>query len=418
MKTINDVVLNNLCTSCGICKAVCPKKCITYKNENGQYVPVINDKKCISCGICLDTCPGYQINYPIEKDKNNVDFFVGNYKKCYISYYKNIKSRLNSSSGGMIMGLVQALLLEKEYDCAFLVDTFNYENFVSSKLVLNGEVRDIHAKSRYVSVSMENLIAYMLNNKQKKIIIVAVSCAISGIVKVIDKYHLQRENYLLLGLFCELTFSYKIYEYFCNEKFHNANSIEQLIFKSKEKTGWPGNVKLISKNGEVVFCEARDRMLVKKYFQLERCLYCIDKLNQFADISFGDNYTNYYSEKEGTSCVIVRTTLGEKILNKYQSLFVTYPINISEIIKSQKITDKLFNLKNAKILLDNKKIDLYPGLLNKVILNKNDIVKFQNCLNKINVGRKYPKSRYTIKLEVKKQKIKSNIVKIVKGKLK
>lgn len=53
-----------------------------------------------------------------------------------------------------------------------------------------------------------------------------------------------------------------------------------------------------------------------------------------------------------------------------------------------------------------------------MILNKNDIVKFQNCLNKINVGRKYPKSRYTIKLEVKKQKIKSNIVKIVKGKLK
>jgi coenzyme F420-reducing hydrogenase beta subunit len=62
-------------------------------------------------------------------------------------------------------------------------------------------------------------------------------------------------------------------------------------------------------------------MFCKRYFGLNRCLYCYDKLNNLADISFGDCYIKGKTDKEGKSNIIIRTGKGEQIFNRCSQLF-------------------------------------------------------------------------------------------------
>ncbi len=55
-------------------------------------------------------------------------------------------------------------------------------------------------------------------------------------------------------------------------------------------------------------------MRVKEIFQLKRCIYCCDKLNQFADISLGDDYVNHKGSMQvnGRNLVVLRTQEGKR----------------------------------------------------------------------------------------------------------
>lgn len=66
-------------------------------------------------------------------------------------------------------------------------------------------------------------------------------------------------------------------------------------FKNKDSGGWPGNMKFYFSDGKCVFKNKSERVKIKDYFKPERCVYCVDKLNVFADISLGDNYTDQNS---------------------------------------------------------------------------------------------------------------------------
>ncbi len=78
-------------------------------------------------------------------------------------------------------------------------------------------------------------------------------------------------------------------------------------------------------------------MNVKEFFCPERCLYCLDKLNPFADIATGDNYTGQFSKPNGTSCLFIRTELGEKIFDRYKHLFAVDKVDADLIAKTQNI---------------------------------------------------------------------------------
>lgn len=99
-------------------------------------------------------------------------------------------------------------------------------------------------KSRYISVSQEDVVRYMLAHREEKIIITGTSCAIQGISNVIRKFHLKRENYLLIGLFCDKLMTYHVWDYF-NSIHDNEGILTELYFRDKEKNGWPGDLKLV-----------------------------------------------------------------------------------------------------------------------------------------------------------------------------
>ena len=54
------------CTGCNACAYICPKKCISFKNDETYDIayPVIDETQCINCGKCKKVC---QMNIdPVE----------------------------------------------------------------------------------------------------------------------------------------------------------------------------------------------------------------------------------------------------------------------------------------------------------------------------------------------------------------
>ena len=402
-------VKKNLCTSCGICKAVCPKDCIEFKRFYGQYVPHIISNKCIDCGTCLDICPGYQVK--IEKfymDANMPmpdDIYIGHYDDCYNSYARDGGVQKNSASGGCITSIVNKLLEEELYNRAFLVGGYSYDDYIGTCSYQKGDSLKDTMGSRYIPISHYEMIKHVLINRNDKIIIIGTSCVIHGFLNVVSKFKLKRDNYLILGLFCERIFNYNVYNYF--SKYGNPNSkLEKLHFKTKENYCWPGRVKLEYLNGECRYLPASERVILKDFFQLERCLYCIDKLNQFADISLGDNYTGKNNHEMGSNSIIVRTKKGSVIWDYVNDLFVNSKASINDICRSQYIYAKIENLQFASVLKDKSKIDLYPDLpLQKV--NSNIHAVLINKLNAIELGRDFDKRKFKLLSKIKLIKIKN-----------
>ena len=407
----------NLCSGCGICVGVCPKKCLSWKYEKGMYYPYIDANSCISCGICKKVCPGLSHRYEKNEGYKAVE---GKILISYSAWSKSPEIRHVSASGGVVSSIIQYLLENKIYDRAFLVDSYDYHQQVLTRLVTVQDVENIsvsdYPKSRYIPVSHENAIAYMKSNRSKKVILIGTSCAIRGFTSAIELLNLKRENYLMIGLFCDRVFNYNVADYYQQSVFCHNKKLEKLHFKNKESGGWPGNMKFIFTDGTVAYQDKAERVKIKDYFMPERCLYCIDKLNVYADISVGDNYTQQDSSLLGSNSVIIRTDVGMAVWNRMKTLLEYKMVSVEKIMKAQYIDGRLNNFYYGK--LKEKVISKKTG--EQIVLNEGIIVTqdpqiyrkvWKNNLNMLKAGETYRENPKELQKQMKaaKKKRKSGV---------
>ena len=349
-----------LCLSCEICMAVCPADAIAMEYKFGQFLPKVNEEKCSNCGHCLAVCPGIDLD-PSELGckKDFIEAFMGNCLECYTAHSKNFSIRQKSSSGGLVTTLVTELMKNKEFDAAFVLD---FDKFIGkpARLKATNEINEIlkSAKSKYIPASVYDVIKTLQKQDRKRYVIVGTPCQIYGIKKFISKFEISEENLLFLGLFCAQTMNFNVIQYF-EDKFRKQN--EKLVkfeFRTKDKGGWPGHTKLVFDSGRKLIVDRSIRLELKKFFQLNRCLFCLDKMNRFADISFGDCYIEGKGSFHGKSSVIVRTIKGKQIFQKYSKLFAVERENWKKIAESQNPTDIRENLGYTKFFI--KKQGLSP----------------------------------------------------------
>ncbi len=339
MKTVALTRENGLCCSCGICAGACPKSCIRYERSQGIFLPVIDESQCVGCGLCLKVCPGIQIDYRCDGSSISAkDATRGPVLNAYVTWSKDAGLRHRGASGGTVMTMVRELLRQGAYDGAFCVATYQYDEQVKTELVEPDTELERCSKSRYLPVSHEIAVRFIRQNPTKRLILVGTSCAISGLCKTIEQFRLNRENYLLIGLFCERLFQYNIFNYFANRPECKGRKLTELHFKNKESGGWPGNPKLMFADGSSIYLDAADRTAMKDFFQPERCMYCIDKLNVFADISCGDNYTQENDSPLGANSTIVRTQRGQDAFRLIENTLEIRDSSIEAIEKAQ-VTD-------------------------------------------------------------------------------
>ena len=140
------------------------------------------------------------------------------------------------------------------------------------------------AKSKYLPVSMEDTVSFIKDHPEKRVIVVATPCQIAGIKKFLLELGLNDKNLLFCGLFCEKTLNMNIIDYYQKVFGENEEIINEYFFRTKKDGRWPGHTRIRFNSGREVTIHRRVRMQLKEYFQLHRCVYCIDKLNQLADI--------------------------------------------------------------------------------------------------------------------------------------
>ena len=357
-KSIQQVVNSGQCCSCGICTGVCPKSAISLEMKKGIPTPRIHEENCIQCGLCVDVCPGKSgIDEVVSIKPNEVKTYcIGDYKATEICHTTNEVLLKKATSGGVISSIISTILREKSvygYVAAFVVKSNNFETTVKTEICKEPEQVTGSEKSRYISVSQEDVVRYMLAHREEKIIITGTSCAIQGISNVIRKFHLKRENYLLIGLFCDKLMTYHVWDYF-NSIHDNEGILTELYFRDKEKNGWPGDLKLVQKNTTVVLPK-KMRSQVKDFFCHPRCIYCIDKLNRYSDISVGDNYTGENTYPMGSSCVIIRSDCGMKAYQSIKDTCVTYNTSIKKIVDSQEVLKRLENYRFTRFKFSKEK---------------------------------------------------------------
>lgn len=380
--TVMETKKLDLCVSCEICLAVCPENAIKMDFAFGQFLPKVDNEKCSKCGLCLDLCPGIEIDPQKLRFKSISDGMLnGNCIESFTAFSNDLKIRRNSMSGGLITNLITELIRTNEFDAAFVLD-FEIFKGKPARLKAKNEISEIikAAKSKYVPVSVYNVVK-ALQNDNKRYIIVCTPCQIHGIKKLIKKFHISDEKLLFLGLFCDKTLNFNIIRFFEDNYKKSNEKLIKFDFRTKEKHGWPGFTKLSFNSGRELFVDRKVRIQLKRYFLLNRCLFCYDKLNMNADISFGDCYIRGKEDRDGRSSVIIRTRKGKEVFERFSYFFTTEKEMVEQIRESQNLKSQKNNLTYAKVFL--KKYNLYCDAISDYKINKNaerTLSKFQNYI--------------------------------------
>ena len=364
MYTVASTVEQGLCCSCGICKGVCPKNCITYHREHGLFLPLIDSETCISCGLCANACPG--LGHAYEPKATAADTVSGEVIDCCNAWSRDPDLRHVSASGGVVSTIVSTLLKSGTYDSVFTLDSYDYRDVLKARRYTAEDYcidwkKSSTPKSRYLPVSHEETVSYIRAHRSERIIIIGTSCAIRGIQSVIEGLALPREQYLFIGLFCDKVFNYNVLQYW-NHTYSPDSVIEQLHFKNKESGGWPGDMKLFPSEKEPFYAPLSDRARAKAYFMPERCLYCADKLNACADISVGDNYTGKDESKLGSNSVILRTKIGKQAWEAALPNLESREVPLGDIQKAQALDMRLNNVYFGDLKTTSEDIDLNRGV--------------------------------------------------------
>lgn len=358
--TVDKTRSLDLCICCEICSVVCPVEAISMECEKGLFLPKIDYAECTHCGFCLKLCPGVDVDpRNLRNQPFTSDIFYGPVLDSFVAYTNDRRILQNSTSGGLITHLTIELIKSKEFDLAFILD-FDKFNGEPARLKGTDNIDQIlkSAKSKYVPVSLSDVVR-AIKNTYGRYIIIGMACQFQGIKKILRDNEISEENLLFLGLFCDGTLNFNLMQYFENIYRKRSEQLIKFDFRNKEKRGWPGDLKLYFNSGREIIVDRKKRIRLKKFFRLNRCLFCLDKLNTLADIAFGDCYIKDKTSVEGRSNIITRTKKGQAIFERYCHLFSLERINVCEVRESQGLANKKANLENVRILV--KANDVYEN---------------------------------------------------------
>jgi coenzyme F420 hydrogenase subunit beta len=390
-KNISYVTSNGLCTSCGICKGVCGKKCITFQYGKERNLPVVDETKCIQCGQCISVCPGIGIQLnQYSKDlfattrgieKNT---YCGYYLNTYTGYSTNEEIRYHSASGGMVTQFLLYLLDRKIIDGAVVVGYKKDDPLCPYPFIATTKEEIMQSRgSKYVVVSYDEIMS-QLKKVDKRLVLVGLPCQIQGFRKLAQKS--KKISRCIIGYFaiyCSLNKTKHSIDYYLYR--YNVNRKEVSYFSFRDD-GCLGYMKIADKKGVVI----KKVPYIKywhgthSFFVNNRCILCTDHFGELADISFGDIHIEPFKHDTiGISSLITRSGEWERHLQGcfYVGDIVITPISIDTLVSSQ-IYSKIYK-KGAGIKVNflfrkllNKPIPQYDVIFDAKITIKNILQEF------------------------------------------
>lgn len=338
--------MNDLCTGCGTCIALCPNNALSMviNEKKGIYIPKVNSQSCTNCGLCNRICPGYEVDFEnlnrsiFGKDAN--DYQIGNYTSCYVGHSLEENIRYNSSSGGLITALI-IFALEKGMINGAIITRMNRDKPLEPEPFIARTKEEIieACGSKYCPVPANIALKEILSSKKgEKFAVIGLPCHIHGLRKAeeIDN-ELKDRIALHIGIMCSRTPNLLATRYILKKFNIKEKDVKKISYRG---LGWPGGMKISSKYEQRIIPYFK---YWTKVFDLcfipNRCNLCYDGTNEFADISFGDAWLpEFIQEKIGKSIIVERTSIGREFLRDASDnkIIDLKTLEISKLKQSQK----------------------------------------------------------------------------------
>lgn len=367
--TISKVVKLNLCSGCGTCAALCPKKAISMEIDEtkGVYIAKITKEKCTECQVCFAVCPGHGTDYNelnmeiFGKDPENI--LIGNYLNCYSGNSTNYDIRYNSSSGGLITQTLIFALEEGLIDGAIVTRMKKEKPLEPEPFIARTKEEIIEASgSKYCPVPLNVALEEALK-MEGKFAIVGLPCHIDGLRKA-EKVNkkIKQKIVLRLGIFCNHSPNFYATKTLLKKLKVEEKDVNKISYRGE---GYPGMLKILSTKGKRNLVQSTSWSLIGSYFFYpNRCLCCSNGICELADISFGDAWLPEMSEEKiGISVLISKTEFGDQLLNKMESK--------NQIRLNQLDPKKVVQSQEGMLYTKKKKTKAYKHLFGAVPENNN-----------------------------------------------
>lgn len=358
------------CCGCWACENICPKKCITMKEDHeGFRYPKIDEDSCINCGLCERVCP---IKLPKQNDAIPLS---------YVIQHKNSQVLRTSTSGGFFTSIAK-YAIEKGgvvFGAAFDV---NMELRHSYSETLEGCKK--FRGSKYVQSLIGDTYkqAKRFLDAGRMVVFSGTPCQIAGLYGFLKER--IYENLITVDLVChgvpspllfrkyisfyEKKGKSKIINYLSRDKYYGYDySTATIFFDNKKKQYHKG-----------MEADIMLRLYFKNICSRPSCYNCHFKtLNRVSDFTIFDCWNAQSVSKKfsrnGATNVFIHTPKGQLVFDKIKEDFLFASSQINFIIEHDGLMIKHFvpvNSERDEFFNDLNKQDI-KYIENKYLNNSN-----------------------------------------------
>jgi coenzyme F420-reducing hydrogenase beta subunit len=351
-----DLVINNgYCIGCGNCASVDNSPLVMNKNDEGKYIPELENKSDNYDNIeVLSVCPFMNNEYnediigdKLYKDIINIKHskYTGYYLNNYAGYVKNNEYRMNGSSGGMGTWLAAKLLEENLVDGIIHVkEVDNSDKLFSYQISRNINELKKGSKSKYYPIESSEMIEYIKNNPGEYAL-VGIPCFIKAIRMLsLENEIINQRIKFTIGLVCGHLKS----DYFAKSiawelgiKPDQINNIDfRIKYEDKPANRYGLEVEGLINDEKVKREAVSSSLYVTNWghglFKYKACDYCDDVLAENADITIGDAWLpEYVKDNQGTNIITIRNHMIDEIINNYRNEIYLEELSVDKIFSSQ-----------------------------------------------------------------------------------
>ena len=297
-----NVVLKELCSSCGACVLVCPFTCLEYHEERPHLV-----KKCEVCGICPRVCPRLEL---LQRDLEKLTFGrehqpdekFGVFRRLVIAQATDDAILRACQDGGVVSALLTHAFDTGLIDSAVVSDTSKDKPWLAlPRLISSSQDIPQCAGTRYTYSPSLLALRDAVEHKRKSLAFVGTPCQIQSLRKI-EAFPLKKYASMIkftIGLMCTECFAHEGLM-----KRHIEGTLGVSLTDIK-KINIKGKVLISTGSGQTITLPLQEA----KQYTRKGCLPCTDFSAELADISAGG------LGLDGWTFTILRSKKGEEIFD-------------------------------------------------------------------------------------------------------
>lgn len=314
------------CCGCQACANVCPNQCISFMTDDeGFLYPIVNKVLCSDCNLCEKVCPAIQ-------EGKQADFL-----KSYAFINKNDETRFKSSSGGVFGEIAKYVLARGGYVFGAAIDINNLVEHICIDKV--SELTKIQ-KSKYLQSDIKASYkhAKTLLEAGELVLFSGTPCQIKALKSFLRK---EYDNLISIDVACHGVPSLKVWNTYLDHIGINKKNPYSFDFRDKTKP-WHNYSLTIKQEDRIIISESCDKnpfllSFIYKLCNRPSCHHCPAKsFTSGSDIMLADYWgiEKFYPEMDdnkGTSLVISKTELGNKILTEISCQFIIHETDFKTV---------------------------------------------------------------------------------------